>query len=234
MAASDALTIDCAGRTTREINAGIRDAAERGVPKVVLLNPQARHNLGVSILKPIHIVYRGHVGSYTAGLCDGVTAEVHGTAGWGIADNLMNGEIVVHGNAATAAAPSIRGGRVVVRGNAGPRSGMILKKGEIVIGGDAGYMSGFMMQNGRMIICGNADIGLGDSMYQGTIFLGGEAAALGSGVAEVDSCAGELDEVAALLDRHEIAAPPSFRKLQSDRSLWHFNKHDFAAWKDVL
>ena len=234
MASSAPLTIDCAGRSTREINVEIRRAAEDGVPEVELLNPQARHNLGVSVLKPIHVVYRGHVGSYTAGLCDGITAEIHGTAGWGVADNLMSGEVVVHGNAATSAAPSIRGGRVVVRGDAGPRSGMILKKGELIIGGKAGYMSGFMMQNGRMIVCGDADTGLGDSMYQGVIFLGGRAEELGSGLEEVDPEPGELDEVAALLDRYEIKAPAAFRKLQSDRKLWHFNKHDFAAWKDVL
>ena len=234
MAASGPLTIDCADRTTRAINDEIRRAAGDGVPEVELLNPQARHNLGVSILKPIHIVYRGHVGSYTVGLCDGVTAEIHGTAGWGLADNLMSGEVVVRGNAATSAAPSIRGGRVIVRGDAGPRSGMILKKGELIVGGNAGYMSGFMMQNGRMIVCGDADTGLGDSMYQGVIFLGGRAEELGSGLEEVDPDNGELDEVAALLDRFEIKAPAAFRKLQSDRKLWHFNKHDFAAWKDVL
>ncbi len=234
MANSAALTIDCAGRPTRAINEEIRRAADEGVPEVELLNPQARHNLGVSVLKPIHIVYRGHVGSFTAGLCDGITAEVHGTCGWGVADNLMSGEVVVHGNAATSAAPSIRGGRVVVRGDSGPRSGMILKKGELIVGGNTGYMSGFMMQNGRMIVCGDADTGLGDSMYQGVIFLGGTAKELGSGLEEVDAENGELDEVAALLDRFEIKAPPKFRKLQSDRKLWHFNKHDFAAWKDVL
>ena len=234
MAAAGPLTIDCAGRATRAINDAIRRAAEDGVPAVELLNPQARHNLGVSVLKPIHVVYRGHVGSFTAGLCDGITAEVHGTAGWGLADNLMSGEVVVRGNAATSAAPSMRGGRVVVHGNAGPRSGMILKKGELVIGGDAGYMSGFMMQNGRMIVCGDADTGLGDSMYQGVIFLGGRARELGSGLEEVDAEPGELDEVGELLERYEIRAPAAFRKLRSDRKLWHFNKHDFAAWKDVL
>ncbi len=234
MAASDALTVDCAGLSTREINAHLRRAAEAQAPEVALLNPQARHNLGVSILSPLRIVYRGHVGSYAVGLCDGVTAEIHGTAGWGVADNLMNGEVVVHGNAATSAAPSLRGGRVVVRGDAGPRAGMVLKEGEIIIGGNAGYMTGFMMQNGRLVICGDADNGLGDSMYQGTIFLGGEAKELGSGVTEVDAAPDELDEVSALLERYEIAAPRRFRKLQSDRSLWHFNKHDFAAWKDVL
>ena len=66
------------------------------------------------------------------------------------------------------------------------------------------------------------------------IFLGGRAHEIGSGLEEIDPEPGELDEVGALLDRYEIKAPAAFRKLQSDRKLWHFNKHDFAAWKDVL
>lgn len=234
MAALETLTIDCEGKPTREINTAIRDAADKGIPQVELLNTQARHNIGVSILKPIHLVYRGHVGYYTVGLCDGVTAEIHGSCGWGVADNLMAGEVVVHGNAATAVAPSIRGGRVVIKGNAGPRAAVSLKKGEIIISGNAGYMTGFMMQNGRLIICGNTASGLGDSMYQGTIFVGGTIAELGSGVEAVDAEPGEMDEIHATLERFEIKAPKSLQKYQSDRSLWHFNKHDFAAWKDVL
>jgi glutamate synthase domain-containing protein 3 len=91
-----------------------------------------------------------------------------------------------------------------------------------------------MMQNGRLIICGNTAKGLGDSMYQGQIWLGGEAEELGSGVTQVDPEAGELDDVLATLDRYGIKAPKSFKKLQSDKSLWNFNKHDFAAWKDAL
>ena len=72
MANSTSLTIDCAGRPTRAINEEIRRAADEGVPEVELLNPQARHNLGVSVLKPIHVVCRGHVGSYTPGSATGL------------------------------------------------------------------------------------------------------------------------------------------------------------------
>ena len=234
MADVETLTLDCQGKPTREINKIIRKASDDGVKQVEIINPQARHNIGVGILKPIHLIYRGHVGYYTCGLCDNVTAEIHGSAGWGVGDNLMAGEVVVNGNAATSAAPSIRGGRIVVKGNGGPRAGIYLKSGELIIGGDAGYMSGFMMQNGRLIICGNAAEGLGDSMYQGQIWLGGESKDLGSGVEQVEPEVGELDDVLATLERYRIKAPKCFKKLQSDRSLWHFNKHDFAAWKDVL
>ncbi|MEE8171677.1 MAG: glutamate synthase [Alphaproteobacteria bacterium] len=234
MADVETLILDCQDRPTRDINNLIRKAADDGVKEVEILNTHARHNIGVGILKPIHLIYRGHVGYYTVGLCDGVTAVIHGSAGWGVGDNLLAGEVVVEGNAATSAAPSIRGGRIVVKGNGGPRAGIYLKSGDLIIGGDAGYMSGFMMQNGRLIICGNAAKGLGDSMYQGQIWLGGEAEELGSGVTQAEPEAGELDEVLEMLEHYRITAPKSFKKLQSDRSLWHFNKHDFAAWKDVL
>ena len=234
MANVEMLTLDCSDKPTRDINLAIRQAAEDSVPAVEILNTQARHNIGVGILKPIHMVYRGHVGYYTVGLCDGVTAEIHGSSGWGVGDNLLTGEVVVEGNAASSAAPSIRGGRVVVKGNAGPRAGIYLKSGELIVGGDAGYMSGFMMQNGKLIVCGNSAKGLGDSMYQGEIWLGGKAEELGSGVAEVEPATGELDEVLEILELYKIKAPKAFKKLQSDRSLWNFNKHDFAAWKAAL
>ncbi len=230
----ETLTLDCSDKPTREINNIIRQAADDGVAAIEILNTQARHNIGVGILKPIHLIYRGHVGYYTVGLCDGVTAEIHGSSGWGVGDNLLTGEVVVEGNAASSAAPSLRGGRVVVKGSGGPRTAVYLKSGEVIVGGDAGYMSGFMMQNGRLIICGNAAKGLGDSMYQGQIWLGGEADEIGSGIEQTDPETGELEDVLATLERFKIKAPKTLKKLQSDKSLWNFNKHDFAAWKDAL
>ena len=95
-------------------------------------------------------------------------------------------------------------------------------------------MTGYMMQKGRLIICGNAASGLGDSMYQGSIFLGGQVEELGSGIEQADPETGELDDVFSTLDKYEIKAPKSFRKFQSDRSLWHFRKQDFKVWKDAL
>ena len=87
MANSAALTIDCAGPVdARDQRGDSPRGGRRRARGSSCFNPQARHNLGVSVLKPIHIVYRGHVGSFTAGLCDGITAEVHGTCGWGVAD----------------------------------------------------------------------------------------------------------------------------------------------------
>ncbi|MCL6445724.1 MAG: hypothetical protein K6T83_20120 [Alicyclobacillus sp.] len=228
------VSVDCHGKSITEINRCIRDAARAGVPELELLHPQARHNLGVAITDPIHLIYRGDVGYYAVSLCDHVTAEIHGAAGWAVAENLMRGEVVVHGNASTACAPSLRGGTVVVKGSAGARSGIGMKGGTLVIGGDAGYMTGFMMQKGRIVICGNASRALGDSMYAGDIFVGGEIAELGSGTEVVEVTQEERDELACLLERYQIRPPRSWRKVRSNGKLHNFNRKEFEIWKEVL
>jgi len=234
MSAGASISLDCNTLSARDVNLAIRKAAVDGVRTVELTNPMARHNLGVAITDPVHLIYRGDVGYYAASLSDQVTAEIHGSAGWGIGDNLIRGEVIVRGNAATAAAPSLRGGTVVVMGSVGPRSAIGLKSGQLIVGGDAGYMTGFFMQKGRLIICGDTGDALGDSMYQGAIYVGGKVSAIGSGCRYVDIEAAERDELYATLERYRIKAPKAFRKVESDRSLWHFDKKEFEVWKDVL
>lgn len=231
---NDRVVLDCDGRSTTEINRFLRAAARDGVAEVEIVNPEARHNLGVCITDPIHLIYRGDVGYYAASICDHVSAEIHGSAGWGVGENLMDGEVVVEGNAASAAAPSLRGGTVAVKGSVGPRSGIGLKGGQLIVGGDAGYMTGFMMQKGRIVICGNAHKALGDSIYAGAIYVGGAIGGLGNGLEQQDMAADENDEIAALLDRLGIPAPPAFKKLVCDGTLHHFKKEDFAIWKEIL
>ncbi len=227
-------TIDCVDKSTNEINCFFRRTAADGAGSVEILEPQARHNLAVAITDPIHFVFRGHVGYYAVSLCDRVTAEIHGSAGWGVGDNLMDGEVVVHGNAASSAAPSLRGGRVVVKGSAGPRSGIGQKWGDLIIGGDAGYMTGFMMQSGRIIVCGDTASSIGDSMYDGEIYVGGSIREIGNGVKVSDPSADELDEIGMLLDSYGIPMPAGFKKLECDGTLHHFDKKEFEAWKEVL
>lgn len=226
--------IDCIGKSTTEINAFLRQAASDGMEMVEVLNPQARHNLAVAITEPIRLIFRGHVGHYCVSLCDHVEAEIFGSAGWGVGDNLMEGEVVVHGNAASAAGPSLRGGRVVVKGNGGPRSGLGQKSGELIVGGNAGYMTGFMMQKGRIIICGNTASSLGDSMYDGAIYVGGEMEDVGNGVEILEPTREELEEIRATVAKYGIPPPKSFKKLCSDGSLHHFDKEEFHVWKEVL
>jgi glutamate synthase domain-containing protein 3 len=228
------VVINCEEKTVTEINQMIRHAAKEGIGEVQLTNPNARHNLGVAITDPIHLVYKGDVGYYAASLCDNITAEIHGNAGWAVGENLIRGEVIVHGNASTACAPSLRGGTVVVKGSVGARSGIGLKGGTLIVGGDAGYMTGFMMQKGKIIICGNASRALGDSLYAGEIYVGGEIEELGNGTEIVEPSPEELEEITTLLTRYGIKAPKYFKKIQSNGSIHNFNKKQFSVWKEIL
>ena len=105
---------------------------------------------------------------------------MRGSAGWGTAESMLGGTVVIDGNAGSGVAASIRGGTVVVRGDAAARAGVSMKGGTLLIGGDCGYMAGFMMQKGRIVICGDAGDALADSMYEGIVFVGGKIEALGN------------------------------------------------------
>src|SRR5262245_36774925 len=128
--------IDCNGQEMREINRAIKAAITADDRDIVVTNPAARHNIGVGILQHGKLRIEGSVGYYCMGLCDGPEAEINGSAGWGLAENLMSGKIVLHGNAGNSAAASIRGGTVIVHGHAGARAGISMKGGTLVIGGN--------------------------------------------------------------------------------------------------
>jgi glutamate synthase domain-containing protein 3 len=232
--------IDCANLATREINSRLKAAIAGGEPEVVLLNPAARHNLAVGILQPGRVRIEGPVGYYGAGLCDGVDVEIAGSAGWGLAENLMSGRVVLRGSAGNGAAASIRGGEVIIHGHAAARAGIAMKGGTLLIGGNAGYMTGFMMQKGTMIICGDTDDALGDSMYEGRIFVGGAIRSLGNDAVEEDL----TDEDRAFLQQSLSDAglpssvcrlrPTAFRKIVSGRQLYNFDKRHFDRWRHAL
>ena len=227
--------VDCADQSIRDINKAIRTALQNDAPEVLVRNPDARHNLAVGMEYSGHITIDGSAGYYCGGLCNRVNLEVRGSAGWGLAENLMDGHVVVHGNAGNSAGASIHGGTIIVHGHAGARTGIAMKGGTVIVGGNTGYMTGFMMQKGTMIICGNADEGLGDSMYEGRIFIGGEIANLGN-----DAVIEELtDDDQSFLKENLAAAEikhdaSQFKKVVSGKQLYNFNKKDFARWRHAL
>ena len=102
-------SIDAAGRSTQEINAGIRELIAAGETDIEVLNPGARHNLAVGILQPARIVFRGNVGYFCGALSDGLEIEVEGDAGWSLGADQMAGNILVHGSAGASTAASARG-----------------------------------------------------------------------------------------------------------------------------
>jgi len=226
--------VDCAGKTTREINQEIRQLLRDGEPEIVVLRPQARHNLGVAILQPVKLVFAGSVGYYCAGMSDGPTVEIHGSAGWGVGEGMMSGTVLVEQNAGNSAAAAIRGGTVVVRGSVGARAGIAMKGGVLIIQGNCGYMTGFMMQKGTIIVCGDAGEALGDSLYAGRIFVGGNIAELGNDAVIQELTPEDHDFLASTLAQYSITNPTSFKKIVSGRRLWRFDKKEFATWREAL
>jgi len=228
------IVITCRKKTTREINCELRAAVAAGQRDLQVLEPDARHNLGVALLEPVGVVFEGSVGYYCGGLMDGARVEVRGSAGWGAAESMLSGTLVIDGNAGSGVAASIRGGTVVVRGGAAARAGVSMKGGTLLIGGSCGYMAGFMMQKGRIVVCGDAGEALADSMYEGVIFVGGTIAALGNDAVVEEPTAEDQTALSELLATFNVPGPAAFKKVVSGRKLWNFDKKDLEVWKAAL
>jgi len=226
--------IDCRNKTTRVINRELRAAIAAGHSDIRVLEPDARHNLGVALLQPIRVVFEGSVGYYCGGMMDGARVEVRGSAGWGAAESMLGGTLIIDGNAGSGVAASIRGGTVVVRGDAAARAGVSMKGGTLLIGGSAGYMAGFMMQKGRIVICGDAGDALADSMYEGVVFVGGSIASLGNDTLVQEPTAEDAAALTELLASYDMHAPKSFKKIVSGRKLWNFDRKELEIWKAAL
>jgi glutamate synthase domain-containing protein 3 len=234
--------IICDGKTVRDINKEIKRRIAQGETDLLVKNPGARHNLGVAILQPVHITFDNSVGYYCAGMSDGPTVEIKGSAGWGLAESMMNGTVIVHGSAGNGAAASIRGGTVVIHGDAAARLGVSMKGGLILVAGNCGYMAGFMAQKGTLIVCGDAGEAFADSMYEAVCFVGGNIAELGNDAVIEDPTAEDLATLESTLSHHLPTAirnkPPSairnFKKVVAGRKLWNFDKDERAVWREAL
>ena len=226
----------CDGKTTRDINAAIKQGIARGETNIQVIGPGARHNLGVAILQPVRITFDGSVGYYCAGLIDGPTVEVQGSAGWGLAESMMGGTVVVRGSAGNGAAASIRGGSLVVHGHAAARLGVAMKGGMVLVGGDCGYMAGFMAQKGTLIVCGDTGEAFADSMYEAVCFVGGRIGELGNDAVVEEPTEADLALLESALARYlpENRGTRNFKKVVSGRKLWTFDKEERAVWREAL
>ena len=206
------VTIDLAETAIREANEKIRDYGAKG-EDVEIVNPDARHHIGVGLIHPIAVRVRGSAGYFCAGLSDGATFTVDNNVGWGLADNMYTGSVVVGGNAGAIAGVAIRGAEVVVRGNIGSRAGQVMKAGTLACAGNANFMAGYMMYGGRIIILGNSGEKLGEDMTGGQIYLGGSLESLGSDAMVSDTDGDEIDDIRAFLERYEIPFKGGFQKI---------------------
>jgi hypothetical protein len=214
-------TIDLACVSVTDAN---RLLLEHGARRedVDVVNPDARHHIGVGLTEEIALRIRGSAGYFCAGLTDGPRVEVEGNVGWGLADNMLRGSVVVHGNAGAIAGVAIRGAEVVVRGNIGSRAGQVMKEGTLCCGGNANFMAGYMMYGGRLVICGDSGEQVGQDMHGGTIYVGGRVQSLGTDAMLGDLGADEEEDVLAFLDRYEIPFRGSLQKIVNAGKNLHY------------
>ena len=228
-------TFDAADLTTRQINLELRWLIyEQGARDVTVLNPGAKHSIGVGILQRCRIRYEGSLGYFGLGLIDGPEITVTGRVGWSVCENMMSGVVVIEKNAGSLTGAAMRGGDLIIKGAVGARTGIDQKGGTIIVGGNAGTMTAFMMQRGRQIILGDVGNGLGDSMYDGTIYVAGTVKSLG-----IDCVPGEwTDADTELIDRkfgiYGLDKPDSFQKFVCGKQLYNYDNLEPSEKKLVI
>jgi glutamate synthase domain-containing protein 3 len=233
--AGKSAVFDAHDLSTRQINLELRRLLyEEGIEDVTVLNPGAKHSLGVGILARCRITFDGSLGYFGCGLVDGPEIQINGRVGWSACENMMSGVVVIESNAGSLTGAALRGGDLVIKGQVGARTGIDQKGGSIIVLGDAGSMTAFMMQRGRQVICGNVGPGLGDSMYDGRIYVAGKVKSLG-----IDCVPGEWDETdTEFIERkfriYGLGDPPEFQKFVCGKQLYNYDQLEPSERKLVL
>lgn len=226
-------TFDLSVQALRDLNSALHSvAAGSNDTAFEVINPRGSHSVAVGIDRPLTVSIRGSVGYYCAGMNDGGDVTVHGSAGPGVAENMMSGRVVVEGDASQYAGATGRGGLLVIRGNAASRCGISMKGIDIVVQGNIGHMSAFMGQSGHLVVLGDAGDALGDSLYEAKLFVRGAVRSLGADCIEKPMRPEHLDKLAELLSAAGVTgvSPGEFRRYGSARKLYNFNVDNADAY----
>jgi len=217
------LTFDLSVESVRELNRRLHEAVDP--QRVTVANPGGRHSIAVGIDAPHEVEIAGHVGYYCAGMNKQATVRIHGTAGVGLAENMMSGLVICEGNASGAAGATAHGGLLHVRGDASSRCGISMKGVSIVVEGSVGHMSAFMAQSGVLVVCGDAGDALGDSIYEAHLYVRGKVEGLGADCIEKELGEFHRSELRGLLDQVGRADldVSEFRRYGSARKLYNFH-----------
>jgi glutamate synthase domain-containing protein 3 len=226
-------TVDLAETSLRELNQtlhGLRPGTNELDWQI--LNPKGQHAVAVGVDAPVRIEIKGSVGYYCAGMNKHATIIVDGSAGPGVAENMMSGVVVVKGDASQYAGATGRGGLLVVEGNASSRCGISMKGIDIVVRGHVGHMSAFMAQSGNLVVLGDAGEALGDSIYEARLFVRGKVKSLGADCVEKEMRPEHEEVVAELLEKAGLngTQPQQFRRYGSARRLYNFHIDNADAY----
>ena len=215
--------IDLARTSIREANKLIKKYGARG-ENIDIVNPDARHHIGVGLIEEITVRVHGSAGYFCAGLSDGPHFEVDGNVGWGVADNMYKGSVVVNGNASAIPGLAIRGAEVVIRGNMGSRAGQVMKSGTLCCAGNATFMAGYMMYGGRIVILGDSGEQVGQNITGGEIYVAGRVQSLGADAELTDVTSEELHSVEEFLDRYQLKFSGVLNKILNGGSGLRYEK----------
>ncbi len=227
-------TFDLAAQGLRALNSalhGLRGQTNQTVWQVV--NPKGAHAIAVGLDAPIDLTVHGSTGYYCAGMNKHATVRIKGSAGPGVAENMMSGAVIIDGDASQYAGATGNGGLLVIKGNASSRCGISMKGIEIVVHGNIGHMSAFMAQSGAMVVLGDAGEALGDSLYEARLYVRGSVKSLGADCVQREMRPEHLAQLADLLQRGEadhLAKPSEFKRYGSARKLYTFNIDNAASY----
>lgn len=225
--------INLAETTLRELNQDLhRQKDGTNEPQWEVINPRGSHAVAVGVDAPIKIDIRGSVGYYCAGMNKKAAITVHGSAGPGVAENMMSGRVVIKGDASQYAGATGRGGLLIIEGNASSRCGISMKGIDIVVKGNIGHMSAFMAQSGHLVVLGDAGDALGDSIYEAKLFVRGAVKSLGADCIEKEMRQEHHDALSKLLEGAGIKGVKTteFKRYGSARKLYNFNIDNADAY----
>ncbi len=217
-------TLDMAEIALRDLNETLHAQAENTNQTAwEIVNPKGAHAIACGLDAPIEVTVKGHTGYYCGGMNKQATINIKGSAGPGVAENMMSGTVVIDGDASQYAGATGHGGLLVIKGNASSRCGISMKGIDIVVHGNIGHMSAFMAQSGNLVVCGDAGDALGDSLYEARLFVRGSVKSLGADCMEKEMRPEHLEILADLLEKAGAdAKPEEFKRYGSARELYTF------------
>ena len=226
------LTYDLDAEGLRGLNEALqKQTQETNETQWEVVNPKGSHAIAVGLDAPIDVTVHGSTGYYCGGMNQQATIRVKGSAGPGVAENMMSGTVIIEGDASQYAGATGHGGLLVIKGNASSRCGISMKGIDIVVHGNIGHMSAFMAQAGNLVVCGDAGDALGDSLYEARLFVRGSVKSLGADCVEKEMRAEHLELLADLLERAGAdARPEEFRRYGSARQLYTFNIDNASSY----
>ena len=227
-------TIDLDVTSLRDFNQMLHDLGEgANDTDFHVVNPRGKHAIAAGVDAPIAIEIDGNVGYYCGGMNKHANIVVNGSAGVGLAENMMSGRIHVKGDASSSAGATGCGGLLVIDGNASGRCGISARGIDIVVKGSVGHMSAFMAQAGTLTVLGDAGEAFGDSIYEAKLYVRGNVKSLGADCIEKPMCEEHKQRLRRILDKAGIGSEvdvSEFKRYGSARKLYHFHMDNLEAY----